>query len=89
MRAAQLAAAEELQLIEDGLKQKLALYAEEARAYAITQSEKLALSARAIEESYALERGALQQREALGDQSLAAKQRLDDMVHRGDAPARR
>ena len=43
-RAAQLAATEELRLIEDGLKQKLALYAEEARAYAITQSQKLALS---------------------------------------------
>ncbi len=79
-RAAQLAASEELRLIEDGLKQKLALYAEEARAYAITQSQKLALSAQAIKEAYALELGALKEREALGDQSLAARQRIDDMV---------
>src|SRR5208283_1693188 len=64
-RAAQLAATEELRLIEDGLKQKLALYAEEARAYAITQSQKLALSAQAIKEAYALELGALKEREAL------------------------
>ena len=78
-RAAQLAATEELRLIEDGLKQKLALYAEEARAYAISQSEKLALSAQAINEAYALELGALKEREALGDQSLAAKQRVDDL----------
>jgi hypothetical protein len=80
MRAAQLAATEELRLIEDGLKQKLALYAEEARAYAITQSQKLALSVQAINEAYALELDALKQREALGDQSLASEQRLDDMV---------
>ncbi len=79
-RAAQLAATEELRLIEDGLKQKLALYAEEARAYAITQSQKLALSAQAINEAYALELGTLKEREALGDQSLAARQRVDDMV---------
>ncbi|RBP15861.1 hypothetical protein DFR50_107131 [Roseiarcus fermentans] len=79
-RAAQLAATEELRLIEDGLKQKLALYAEEARAYAITQSQKLALSTQAVQEAYALELDALKQREALGDQSLAARQRLDDMV---------
>ncbi len=79
-RAAQLAAAEELRLIEDGLKQKLSLYAEEARAYAITQSQKLALSDQAINQAYALELGALKDREALGDQSLAARQRVDDMA---------
>ncbi len=79
-RAAQLAATEELRLIEDGQKQKLALYAEEARAYAITQREKLALSAQAIQGAYALELGALKEREAVGDQSLAARQRVDDMA---------
>ena len=79
-RAAQLAATEELRLVEDGLKQKLALYAEEARAYAITQSQKLALSAQAINEAYTLELGALKEREALNDRSLAARQRVDDMV---------
>ncbi len=78
-RAAQLAATEELRLIEDGLKQKLALYGEEARAYAISQSQKLALSTQAINEAYALEVGALKEREALGEQSLAAKQRVDDL----------
>ena len=79
-RAAQLAATEELRLIEDGLEQKLELYAEEARAYAITQREKLALSTRAVQEAYGLELGALQQREALGGQSLAARQVVDNLA---------
>jgi len=52
-KAAQLATAEELRLLADGLKQKLALYAEEARGYEITQSEKLRLSSQAIDEEYA------------------------------------
>jgi hypothetical protein len=80
MKAAQLASAEEMKLLADGLKQKLALYAEEARVYEITQSEKLALSRQALDEEYALELAALQRREALGEQSLAARQRIDDMI---------
>ena len=80
MKAAQLASAEEMRLLADGLKQKLALYAEEARAYEITQSEKLTLSRQALDQEYALELAALQRREALGQQSLADRQRLDDMI---------
>ncbi|HZZ63834.1 MAG TPA: hypothetical protein VFE63_22165 [Roseiarcus sp.] len=80
IKAAQLASAEEMRLLADGLKQKLALYAEEARDYEITQTEKLTLSQWALDEEYALELAALQRREALGEQSLAAKQRLDDMI---------
>src|SRR5208337_3087336 len=80
MKAAQLATAEEMRLLADGLKQKLALYAEEARAYEITQSEKLRLSRQALDEEYALELAALQRRETLGEQSLAARQRIDDMI---------
>lgn len=88
MKAAQLANAEEMKLLADGLKQKLTLYAEEARAYGITQGEKLTLSRQALDEEYALELAALGRREALGEQSLAAKQRIDDMMidatHRRD-----
>ena len=71
-RAARLAATEELRLIEDGPRQKLALYAEEARAYAITQSDKLALSARAVQESYALELEALKQSQPTAAELKAA-----------------
>ena len=35
---------------------------------------------RRLDEEYAAELAALQQREALGDQSLADKQRIDDMI---------
>ncbi len=80
IKAAQLAAAEEMRLLADGLKQKLALYAEEARDYEITQTEKVTLSRQALDAEYALELAALQRREALGEQSLAAKQRLNDMI---------
>jgi uncharacterized protein YecA (UPF0149 family) len=69
-----------LRILEDALKQKLALYAEEARSYEITQSQKLALSQQALDQEYALELAALQRREALGEQSLAMKQRIDDMI---------
>ena len=79
-KAAQLATAEELRLLADGLKQKLALYAEEARGYAITQDDKLRLSRQAIDEEYALELAALQRQGPFDGQSLAAKQRLDDMM---------
>ena len=78
-----------MRLLADGLKQKLALYAEEARFYEITQSEKLTLSREALDEEYALELAALQRREALGDQSLVGQTAPRRHDHRGDAPARR
>ena len=62
------------------MKQKLALYAEEARFYEITEAQKLELSRQAVDEDYSDELAALQRRETLGDQSLAAKQRIDDML---------
>ena len=68
------------ELLADGLKQKLALYTQEARFYEITQQEKLALSQQAISQEYAGELGALQKLDALGEQSLASKQRIDDML---------
>jgi hypothetical protein len=80
MRAAQLATSEELRILADGLKQKLALYAEEARFYEINEAQKLALSRQALDEDYSAELAALQKREALGAQSLADKQRIDDML---------
>src|ERR1700722_9090381 len=79
-RAAQLAASEEVRLLADALKQKLALYTQEARFYEITQQEKLELSQQAISQEYAAELGALQRQDALGEQSLASKQRVDDML---------
>jgi hypothetical protein len=79
-RAAQLAASEEVRLLADSLKQKLALYTEEARFYQITQQEKVELSQQAISQEYAAEVGAVQRQDALGEQSLASQQRVDDML---------
>jgi hypothetical protein len=79
-RAAQLAASEELRILADATRRKLALYAEEARSFQITQQQKLSLSRQALDAEYAGELAVLQKDEALGDQSLAAKQRIDDMV---------
>ena len=79
-RAAQLATSEELRILTGATKQKLALYAEEARFYQITQQQKVELSQQAISQEYAAELAALQRQDALGEQSLAAKQRADDML---------
>jgi hypothetical protein len=79
-RAAQLATSEELRILADATKQKLALYSEEARFFEITQQQKASLSHEAVDAQYAAELAALQKEVALGDQSLAAKQRVDDMV---------
>ena len=80
VKAAQLAIAEEMRLLADGTRQKLAGYAEEARFYEISQAEKIALSRKALDEEYQLDLVALQRREALGEQSLAARQRIDNMI---------
>jgi len=80
VRAARLATTEEIRLLSDGLKQKLAVYADEARSYEITQSQRAALAQRAIDEEYAAEVAAVQRQAALGEQTLAARQRLDDMM---------
>jgi hypothetical protein len=79
-RAAQLATSEELRILADATKQKLALYSEEARFFEITQQQKASLSHEAVDAQYAAELAALQKEVALGDQSLAAKLRVDDMV---------
>src|SRR5579871_6694500 len=41
VRAAQEAASEEVRLLSDGLRQKLSLYAEEARSYQISNAERV------------------------------------------------
>jgi hypothetical protein len=79
-RAAQLATSEELRILADSTKQKLALYSEEARSFEITQQQKLSLSRQALDAEYAAELAALQRQDGFGDQSLASKQRTDDMV---------
>ncbi len=80
VRAAKLAISEEVKAVEDGLKQKLALYADEARQREITQAQKVALSRQALDDEYGAQITALQREAGLGDQSLAQKQRIDDQM---------
>ncbi len=80
IRAAKLATTEEVKAVEDGLKQKLALYPEEARLHEITQAQKVTLSRQALDEEYGAQISALQREAALGDQSLAQKQRIENQM---------
>lgn len=80
VRAAKLAISEEIKAVEDGLKQKLALYADETRQHEITQAQKVALSRAALDDEYAAQVAALQREAGLGDQSLAQRQRIDDQM---------
>ena len=81
MRAAQLATSEELRVLADGLKQKLALYAEEARSYEITAERRswrfrVRRSTRNTRSSSQRCKGA---RRSASNRSRT-KQRIDDMI---------
>jgi hypothetical protein len=80
MRAAKEAIAEEIRAVEDGLKQKLAIYADDAREHQISEEEKVDLSRAALDEEYAAELGLLQREGALGEQKLAQRQRVQDQI---------
>jgi hypothetical protein len=80
IRSAKLAISEQIKAVEDGLKQELALYADEARQHQITQMRKVELSRQALDEEYGAQISALQREAGLGDQSLTQKQRVDDQM---------
>jgi hypothetical protein len=80
LRAARIAAAGEVAAETDALRQKLALYADEAREHEITTAQKLASSRQALGEELAAKVAALQQEAALGAQSLAQKERINQQI---------
>jgi hypothetical protein len=80
MRAAKEAISEQIKTEEDGLMRKLAIYADEARHYQITQQEKVSLSRAALDEEYAAQLALLQREGALGAQTLAQKQRVQNQI---------
>ncbi len=79
-RAAKLAVNEEVKAVEDGLRQKLALYAQEAQRHEITQAQKASLSRQAMDEEYQAELGLLQKEMGLGNQTLTQKQIINDKI---------
>jgi hypothetical protein len=80
VRTAKLAMNEEVKSVEDGLRQKLALYAQEAQRHEITQAQKVSLSRLAMDEEYQAQLALLQKELTLGNQTLAQKQQIDDKI---------
>jgi len=80
IQTAKLAISAEIKELQDGLKQKLAIYADEARQHQITQMQKVAQSRQALDEEYAAQVTALQREAGLGEQTLAQKQRIDNQI---------
>jgi hypothetical protein len=80
VRAARLAINDEVKAVEDGLKQKLTIYAAEVQRHEITQQEKAALSRQAMDEEYQAELALLQKEAALSGQSLAQHTLASDRI---------
>ncbi len=80
MRAAREAVDGEIKAESDVQKQKLAIYADDARYHRLSEQEKLSDSRTAIDQGYAAELNLLQQKLALSDQSLAQQQRVDNQI---------
>ena len=62
------------------MKQKLAIYADDARQHRISEQQKVSLSRAALDEEYSAELALLQREAAIGGQSLAQKQRVLDQI---------
>jgi hypothetical protein len=80
IRAAKLAMNEEVKTVEDGLKQKLALYAQETQRHEITQQQKVTLSRQAIDEEYQAQVALLQKELALGTQTLTQRVQIENKI---------
>jgi hypothetical protein len=65
---------------QDGLKEKLAAYADDARNHRISEQEKLQATREAVEESYAAELDLMNRKRSLAQSSMAERQRIDNQV---------
>jgi hypothetical protein len=84
VRAARLAINDEVKAVENGLKQKLEIYAAEVQRHEITQQQKAALSRQAMDEEYQAEQALLQKELALSDQSLAQHQMAENRINQAE-----
>jgi hypothetical protein len=80
IRASKMAMGEEVKDVQDGLKQKLTLFAEEANRHEITQQQKIAMSREATDAEYQAQLGLFNQELALGNQTLTQKQQIYDKM---------
>jgi hypothetical protein len=65
---------------QDGLREKIATYVDDARHYRLSEQEKISASREAIQETYLLELELLNQKRALASDSLIDRQRLDNQI---------
>jgi hypothetical protein len=80
IRASKLVIGEEIKDVENGLKQKESLFAEEAARHEITQQQKIVMSRQAVDAEYQAELQLLNQELALGAKTLAQKQQINDKI---------
>ena len=77
---AQEAISGQIRAEQDGLRNKLAAYADDARNYRLTEDEKLQASREAIEQTYAAELDLMNRKRDLAQTSLGDRQRIDNHI---------
>ncbi len=80
IHAAQEAISGQIRAEQDGLRNKLAAYADDARNYRLTEDEKLQASREAIEQTYAAELDLMNRKRDLAQTSLGDRQRIDNHI---------
>ena len=80
LRAAQEAISGQIKAEQDGLKDKLAAYADDARNYRLSEQEKVQASREAIEQTYGAELDLANHKRELVEGSLAQRQRIDNQI---------
>jgi hypothetical protein len=80
LRAAQEAISGQIKAEQDGLREKLTAYADDARNHRISEQEKLQASREAIEQTYSAELDLMNRKRDLAQGSLADQQRIDNQI---------
>ena len=80
LRGAQAAISGQVRAEQDGLREKLTTYADDARNHRISEEEKLQASRQAIEQSYSAELAMVARKRDLAQGSFADRQRLDNQI---------
>ena len=80
LRSAQDAISGQIKAEQDGLRDKLSAYADDARNHRINEQEKVDASRAAIDQTYAAELSLMERRRDLASQSLSQRQRIDDQI---------
>ena len=80
LRAAQEAISGQIKTEQDGLRERLATYADDARSARISEQEKVQASRDAIEQTYAAELDLATRKRELASGSLAERQRIDNAI---------